>query len=144
MERRDLGSGQCRAHGLDRWHLERSYLGRQLLVQLVLDRDVVDRAPVVRQRLGRQLLVRAHVVRGQLGRAHVERLRLVRAHVVRPYVVRRAVVVAHRFRVWLLVFGLAAFAAFTWVLGLPAGAWFPTPGRSTALWIGLTVAFVLT
>ena len=46
-------------------------------------------------------------------------------------------------RVWLLVLGLAASAACVWALSNPGG-FVPTPGRNTALWIGLTVAFVLT
>ena len=52
--------------------------------------------------------------------------------------------VARRFRVWLLVLGLAAGAASAWAPSLDRAGIFPGPGRSTALWIGLTLAFVVT
>jgi len=55
---------------------------------------------------------------------------------------------ASRLRVWLLVLALAASAAVVWLLALPAGRLSapdgPVDGRGVALWLGLTLAFVVT
>ena len=49
-----------------------------------------------------------------------------------------------RVRVWLLVLGLAAGAAFAWLLAWGDNTALPSPAHATALWIGIAAAFVLT
>ena len=53
-------------------------------------------------------------------------------------------VVIQRVRVWLLVLGLAAGAAFAWLLAWGDRAPLAAPAHGTALWVALTAAFVVT